>query len=212
MSQQPLWNTPSPPPPQHCTPGVLHGTPPAFMEHPPPLPHSTAHRVYYTVPHQPLWNAPSPPPPQHCTPGVLHGTPPAFMDNLPPYPTALHTGCTTQYPTSLYGQSPPLPHSTSHRVYYTVPHQPLWTTSPPPPQNCTPGVLHSTPPAFTDNLPPPTVVTWHQSRNPQDGSCGTDCPRALPTSKSVVMRRVCCATASLLYCHRGPCLNSTPPV
>ena len=51
----------------------LYGTPPH------PLPHSTAHRVYYTVRHQPLWNTPS------------------------PSPTALHTGCTTQYPASLYG-------------------------------------------------------------------------------------------------------------
>ena len=130
VPHQPFWNTPSPPLPQHCTPGVLHGTPPAFMEHPPPpsstalhtgrttwylvphqpfwntpspLPHSTAHQVYYTVPHQPLWNIPR-----------------------PPSPTALHTGCTTRYPTSLSGTPPPpLPHSTAHQVYYTVPHQPL---------------------------------------------------------------------------------------
>ena len=29
---------------------------------------------------------------------------------------------------------------------------------------------------------------WHQSKNPQDGSCGTDCPHALPRSKLVVIR------------------------
>ena len=27
---------------------------------PPPRPHSTAHRVHYTIPHQPLWNTPPP--------------------------------------------------------------------------------------------------------------------------------------------------------
>ena len=32
------------------------------------------------------------------------------------------------------------------------------------------------------------LVTWHQSKNPQDGSCGTDCPHALPCSKPVVIR------------------------
>ena len=32
------------------------------------------------------------------------------------------------------------------------------------------------------------LVTWHQSKNPQDGSCGTDCPHALPRSKPVVIR------------------------
>ena len=32
------------------------------------------------------------------------------------------------------------------------------------------------------------LVTWHQSKNPQDGSCGTDCPHALPRSKPVVTR------------------------
>ena len=34
-----------------------------------------------------------------------------------------------------------------------------------------------------------TLVTWHQYKNPQDGSCGTDCPHALPRSKPVVIRR-----------------------
>ena len=112
-------------------------------------------RVYYTVPHQPLWNPPSPPPPQRRTPGVLHGTPSAFMEHpLPPSPTALHIGCATWYPTSLYGTAPsphppqhctsgvlhgtpsafvehplpPIPHSAAHRVYYMVPHQPLWNS------------------------------------------------------------------------------------
>ena len=31
-----LYGTPPPPPQQHCTPGLLHCTPPAFMEHHPP--------------------------------------------------------------------------------------------------------------------------------------------------------------------------------
>ena len=181
-----LYGTPLPPSPQHCTPGGLHGTPPAFMEHPSPLPHSTAHQVVYTVPHQPLWNTP------------------------PPFPTALHTRCTTRYPTSLYGtplppspqhrtpgglhgtppafmQHPsPLPHSTAHRVVYTVPHQPLWNTPPPfptalhtrcttryptslygtplhpSPQHCTPGVLHGTPPAFMEHPSPLPHRTAHR--------------------------------------------------
>ena len=33
------------------------------------------------------------------------------------------------------------------------------------------------------------LVTWHQSKNSQDGRCGTDCQHALPTSKSIVIRR-----------------------
>ena len=151
-----LYATPLPPSPQHCTPGVLHGTPSAFMEHPSPIPHSTAHRVYYTVPHQPLWNTP------------------------PPFPIALRTGCTTRYPISLYATPPPLPHSTAHHVVYTVPHQPLWNTPPPfptalhtgcttrysislygtplppSPQHRTPGVLHGTPPAFMEHRSPPS--------------------------------------------------------
>ena len=252
-----LYGTPLPPSPQHCTLGVLHGTPLAFMEHPSPLPHSTAHRVVYTVPHQPLWNTPPPfpttlhtgwstryptslygtplpPSPQHCTLGVLHGTPLAFMEHPsplphstahqvyytvphqplwntpPPFPTALHTRCTTRYPTSLYGTplppSPqhctpgglhgtppavmehpsPLPHSTAHRVVYTVPHQPLWNTPPlfptalhtgcttrsptslygtplpPSPQHCTPGGLHGTPPAVMEHPSPLPHSTAHR--------------------------------------------------
>ena len=33
------------------------------------------------------------------------------------------------------------------------------------------------------------LVTWHQSKNPHDGSCRTDCLHALPRSKPVVYRR-----------------------
>ena len=177
-----LYGTPLPPSPQHCTPGGLHGTPPAFMEHPSPLPHSTAHRVYYTVPHQPLWNTPPPfptaqhtgwstryptslygtplpPSPQHCTPGGLHGSPPAFME----HPS-------------------PLPHSTAHQVYYSVPHQPLSNTPPP-----FPTALHT---GWSTRYPTSLLlVTWHQSKNPQDGSCRTDCLHALPRSTPIVNRR-----------------------
>ena len=32
------------------------------------------------------------------------------------------------------------------------------------------------------------LVTWHQSKNPQDGSCETACPHALPRLKPVVIR------------------------
>ena len=156
-----LYGTPLPPSPQHCTPGGLHGTPPAFMEHPSPLSHSTPHRVYYTVPHQPLWNTP------------------------PPFPTALHTMCTTQYPTSLYGTplppspqhctpgglhgSPPafmehpspLPHSTAHRVVYTVPHQPLWNTAPPLPNTTAQRVVYTVPHQPLWNTPPPFPTALH---------------------------------------------------
>ena len=158
-----LYGTPLPPSPQHCTPGGLHGTPPAFMEHPSPLPHSTAHHVYYTVPNEPF-GTPLPPSPQHCTPGGLHGTLPAFME----HPS-------------------PLPHSTAHQVYYTVPHQPLWYTPPPfpttlhtrcttwyptslygttlphSPQHCTPRVLHSTPPAFMEHPSPLPHSSAHRA-------------------------------------------------
>ena len=33
------------------------------------------------------------------------------------------------------------------------------------------------------------LVTWHRSKNPKDGSCGTDCLQALPRWKPVVIRR-----------------------
>ena len=42
---------------------------------------------------------------------------------------------------------------------------------------------HLTSPHLTSHL-----VTWHQSKNPQDGSCRTDCLHALPRSKPVVIR------------------------
>ena len=77
---------------------------------------------------------------------------------------------------------PPPPHPST--PLHTPPHPS--TTLHTPPQRSTP--LH-TPPH------PSTLVTWHQSKNPQDGSCRTDCLHALPTSKSVVMCRVCRATA-----------------
>ena len=158
-----LYGTPLPASPQHCTPRVLHGTPPAFLEHPSPLPHSTAHQVYYMVPHQPLWNTPPlfptalhsgwstryptslygtslPPSPQHCTPGVLHGTPPAFMGHPSPLPhNTAHQVYYTVPHQPLWNTPPPLPHSTAHQVYYTVPHQPLWNTPPP-----SPTALHTT--------------------------------------------------------------------
>ena len=101
----------------HCTPGILHSTPRAFMEHPSsPLSHSIAQRVNYTAPHQPVWPL-VPPPPQHWTSSEPHGTPPAF----------------TEHPSST------LPHSIAQRVYYTAPHQPLWNTPLPP----SPTALHT---------------------------------------------------------------------
>ena len=190
-----LYGTPLPPSPQHCTPVVLHGTPPAFMEHPSPLPHSTAHRVVYTVPHQPLWNNPPPFPTALHTgwstryPTSLYGTP------LPPFPTTLHTRCTTRYPTSLYGTplppSPqhctpsvlhgtppafmehpsPLPDSTAHRVVYTVPHQPLWNTPPPLPHNTAHQVYYTVPHQPLWNTPPPFPTALH-----------TKCTTRYPTS------------------------------
>ena len=139
-----------------CTtryPISLYGTPP------PPSP-TTLHTGCTTRYPISLYGTPLPPPPQHCTPGVLHGTPSAFMEHPPLSPTTLHTRCTTRYPTSLFGTPPPLPHSTAHRVYYMVPHQPLWNTPlPPPPQHCTPGVLHGTPLApIEHHTPSPTAL------------------------------------------------------
>ena len=55
-------------------------------------------------------------------------------------------------------------------------------------------------------------MTWHQSKNPQDGSCRTDCLHTLPRSKPVVILRDSRATAWLTSCHRGPLLRSAPPV
>ena len=77
----------------------------------------------------------------------------------PPHPTPPHL--TPPHLTSPHLTSPHLtsPHLTS--PYLTSPH----LTSP--------------------HL---TLVTWHPSKNPQDGSCGTDCPHALPRSKPVVIR------------------------
>ena len=43
--------------------------------------------------------------------------------------------------------------------------------------------------AVGSGTPAMHLVTWHQSKNPQDGSCRTDCLHALPRSKPVVNRR-----------------------
>ena len=259
VPHQPLWNTPPPfptalhtgwstryptslygtslpPSPQHCTPGVLHGTPPPFMEHPSPLPHSTAHHVVYTVPHHPLWN--TPPPLPHSTAHQVYYTVPhqPLWNTPPPFPTALHTRCTTWYPTSLYGtplppspqhctpcvlhSSPPafmehpspLPHSTAHQVYYTVPHQPLWDTPPPfptalhtrwstrypttlygtplspSPQHNTPGVLHGTPPAFMKHPSPLShnIADWVVYTVPHQPLWNTPPPLPRRTTHHVV--------------------------
>ena len=152
VPHQPLWNTPSLIPPPHCTPGVLHGTPSAFMEH--PLPHS---------------------------PTALHNGCTTRYSTPSHSPPALHTGCTTRYPASLYGTPPPsfphrtaqrvyytvqhplpLPPGTAHRVYYTVSRQPLWNTpSLIPPPHCTPGVLHGTPSAFMEHPLPHSPTALH---------------------------------------------------
>ena len=101
---------PGRPPPaslRHWALDLQHGTPPAFMEPPPPPPQHRTMGVPHGTPPA-FMEHPPPPPPQHRTPAVLHGTPPGFMEH------------------------PPLPHSTAHRVYYTVPHQLLWNTPPSP--------------------------------------------------------------------------------
>ena len=46
----------------------------------------------------------------------------------------------------------------------------------------------STTPLLPHPLHSTTLVTRHQSKNPQDGSCGTDCPHALPPVNSAVVR------------------------
>ena len=217
---------PSPPSPQNYTPRVLHGTPPAFMEHPSPLPHSTAHHVYYTVPHQPLWNTP-PPSPQHCTPGGLHGTPLAFMEHPSPLPHSTAHRVVYRVPHQpLWNTPPPLPHKNSHHVYYTVPHQPLWNTPPPfptalhttcttwyptslygtplppSPQHCTPGGLHGTPPAFMEHPSPPS---------PQNYT-----PRGLHGTPAAFMQHpspLCHSTAHRVYytVPHQPLWNTPPP-
>ena len=48
---------------------------------------------------------------------------------------------------------------------------------------------HLTSPHLTSPHLTSPLVTWHRSKNPQDGSRGTDCPHALPRSKPVVIRR-----------------------
>ena len=183
---------PPPPPPQHWTPGALHGTPPAFMEHPPqhtpsalhgappalmdppPLPHSTAHQVYYTVPHQPSWATPSPSPTAHTGCTTRYPTI-SFMEHPPPSLTALHTGGTTRYPTSLYGTPPPLPSQHCTRGYYTVPCQPFWNTPCTSPIALHTGALHSTPPAFMEHPPLPHSTTGGTTR------CPTSLCRPLPS-------------------------------
>ena len=72
---------------------------------------------------------------------------------------------------------PPPPHLTS--PYPTPAHHPTA------PHRTAP---HRTPPHCPTPHPTHHLVTWHQSKNPHDGSCGTDCPHALPTLKSVVIR------------------------
>ena len=104
------------------------------------------------------------------------------------------SSCTSPHLTSPHLTSPHLtsPHLTSPHLtspHLTSPH----LTSPP-------RQARPTPPATRPGLlpgpevqpvrgscttailsaPPRYLVTWHQFKNPQDGSCGTDCPHAQP--------------------------------
>ena len=78
------------------------------------------------------------------------------------------------------------------------------------PRDAAPGMLPLHPSIHP--APPPPLVTWHQYKNPQDGSSGTDCPHALPTLKLVVVRRgsLCVFTVSgRAHPARQP--SRTPP-
>ena len=92
----------------------------------------------------------------------------------------------THSPTYPLSHSPthPLTHSPTHPLSHS-PTQPL-THSPTHPHTHSPThpLTHSPTHPLTQSL-----VTWHQSKNPQDGSCRTDCLHALPRSKPVVNRR-----------------------
>ena len=109
--------------------------------------------------------------PQHTYTQRAHNThSPARL----PVPVGRHPGL------CLLVTAPSAHHTTPHHTtpHHTTPHHttPHHTT----PHHTTP---HHTTPHHT------TLVTWHQSKNPQDGSRGTDCPHALPRSKPVVKRR-----------------------
>ena len=56
-----------------------------------------------------------------------------------------------------------------------------------------------------------TPVTWHQSKNPQHGSCGTDGPHAVPRSKPVVIRRDCSCVFPSGRAHPARQPSRTPP-
>ena len=106
-------------------------------------------------------------------------------------PGSARTHLTSPHLTSPHLTSPHLtsPHLTSPHL--TSPHlTPPHLTSPhlTSPHLTSPHLTspHLTSPHLTS--PHLTLVTWHQSKNPQDGSRGTDCPHALPRSKPVVIR------------------------
>ena len=100
-------------------------------------------------------------------------------------------------------------HTTPHHTtpHHTTPHHttPHHTT----PHHTTPH--HTTPHHTTPHHTTP-LVTWHQSKNPQDGSCGTDCPHALPRSKPVVIRLdFSCVFPVSGRAHPARQLSRTPP-
>ena len=124
--------------------------------------------------------------------GQLHLTSPHLTSPHLTSPHLTSPHLTSPHLTSPQGTSPHLtsphltsPHLTSPHLtspHLTSPHltSPHLTS----PQGTSPHLTssHLTSPHYT-------LVTWHQSKNPQDGSCGTDCPHALPRSKPVVIRR-----------------------
>ena len=111
--------------------------------------------------------------------------------------------------TSIYGKSPELPSAyftsadprpsrTSPRPMYSAPLPLMHPASPhlTSPHLTSPHLTsthltspHLTLPHLTSPHLTSTLVTWHQSKNPQDGSCRTDCLHALPRSKPFVNRR-----------------------
>ena len=123
-----------------------------------------------------------PPPPLPLTHSPTHPlthSPTHPLTHSPTHPlTHSTTHPLTHSPTHPLTHSPthPLTHSPTHPLTHPPTH-PL-THSPTHP------ITHSPTHPLTNSL-----VTWHQSKNPQDGSCRMDCLHALPRSTPIVNRR-----------------------
>ena len=143
------------PVPPSPPPPPRRGLPPQAFAHPPAAPRGSS----LSQPPPPISTAP-PPSPQ----------PPPISTTPPPSPQ----------PPPISTAPPPSPQPPPHL------HSPPPSPQPPPPSPQPPPHLHSPPPPLSTAPPPPSpqLVTWHQYKNPQDGSSWAWWPTCTATART----------------------------